>query len=261
MGIQAEVSAQNAVDGTAAPNPSEIDATSSTESLQTITRHDPEPPRSVTATKLPEQEMLVHPSLGTSTSVLLSVGEAATPAREETPARVIPGPQRTDPSLQSNHRVPAQEDNPPEPEDITGLSMEMNPMRPTVSELEKFFAKYKSIVDPLEFDEFCSILGRKRDFKKGSSQLFCQHVLDCSCKASAFQTRGRGPLGSGQINRERNCRSEFVVFEDVDISCILDLDSMFNLDPRFLLHYVGKKRCGRWYSNKTHYADNGVAGS
>lgn len=90
-----------------------------------------------------------------------------------------------------------------------------------------FFQKYKKLVPKHEWEAFCSLISRERDYQ---ATLF----------SKIFDGYLRGYwMGTGEQLDQHS--DDILLIEDLDISCILALDVQFDLDPQFILSYAGLK--------------------
>jgi hypothetical protein len=221
----------------AAPNAPQIDATTSTESLQTTTAPDPGAVRSVTTSTIRESETQVRVTIDTSTSARSSAEEASPPGPEETAARATQGRQPTGLSPQSDDHVLGQGTESPELGPFARFCAfaEMPPTRPlknTERNLEDFFEQYRSIVKPRMFDKFCATLGRKRNFRAS--------LMDGTRHRRGYQSSWK-PSEAKDLREYASIEGlNILLIEDVDIDCIMALDSEFGLDSRFILHYMSR---------------------
>jgi hypothetical protein len=334
---QAEASVQSAVDETATPDQQDV---LTTPSIETGTLQESRTPRPTTIATLPDQGVQAKTSIGTSTNALLEHGdqpfveEAATSRPEETRAKVTPELQLTTTSVQTDVLASTQENATPGPEDTTGLTRALTPMRlvansplscteqnatsgherPTGAPQEvpspqsstpqsatpgrqdstgaaaetppmdalpehsisasapekdatdrvNFYHKYRGIMPPSKFDEFCSTIGRQRDFRAMRLAERSGKDYDYSCDFVNWT-----PSMTKTLGRKKR---EILLIEDADIDCFTALDAEFGLDPRFILTYVNchqilnhgytsQARAQEEYKKQFHRADNGMAGS
>jgi hypothetical protein len=198
------------------------------------------------------------------TEQITSSGEqnSAEVSREVTPLN-----QPADSSVQSS----TLQSSTPERWDSSGTPREVPPvsapiehstrrstLRSIAPNLEDFFEKYKSKMEPSDFDKFRSTLGRERDFW-GS--------LLTGDPRDVYEYRRWTPSMAKQLRQQKR---DILLIEDADINCIMALDAEFSLDPQFILNYVG---CGQFSSNykerhnqdqyggQYHRANMGMAGS
>jgi hypothetical protein len=99
------------------------------------------------------------------------------------------------------------------------------------SEVE-LFKKYKAIVPKQQWEAFRSVISRKRNFQ---AKVFRSH--------NALHDGERWWTTTATIVRDLVGLSRGIsLIEDADFRCILALDSLFNLDPQFILNYAGLKK-------------------
>ena len=106
------------------------------------------------------------------------------------------------------------------------------PSKSTKRDVEAFFDKYRSLLPSEEFDKFRDLVGRTRP---GRTSRY-------------FFTSSSGKLGyeylpsvRTQAERSKNAdlsKMEIVLVEDVDEACLVALDTVYQLDPEFLLAYT-----------------------
>jgi hypothetical protein len=106
------------------------------------------------------------------------------------------------------------------------------------------------MVRPEKFDEFCLILGRKREFQ--------------ACVASEDYKTWR-KWEPWRTKPELRGKGEILLIEDADIECIMSLDAEVNLDPLFILSYMDYYKLSEEpllpWEERYHRTDTGIAGS
>jgi hypothetical protein len=95
-------------------------------------------------------------------------------------------------------------------------------------DLESFYEKYKTMVQPARLDEFRSTLGRKRH-----PRAYMYEDKDCTNGGRPWFF---SPLSAKGLRQKERCT---LLVEDVDIEWISVLDAEFGLDPQFIVRYVG----------------------
>jgi hypothetical protein len=150
----------------------------------------------------------------------------------------------SEPSAESRVQPSMPRDVPPGRGDLVGVASPISPhaepetraaaQKNGTPDLERFFEKYKRMVRSSRFDEFRSILGRKRNSR---SLLFTYRDCkdDDETKYHNFFDVLELPWKPRQVGQ---LRSGIILIEDADIECLLALDSKFGLDPRFIVRYV-----------------------
>jgi hypothetical protein len=105
-------------------------------------------------------------------------------------------------------------------------------------------------VRPEEFDEFYSVLGRKREFRA--------FVLSEEHSGCSNWTPWR-------IKPELRGERDILLIEDADIECIMSLDAEVNFDPWFVLSYMDYCELSEEprlpWEERYHRTDTGMAGS
>ena len=102
------------------------------------------------------------------------------------------------------------------------------------SDTERFFRKYSRLMPPPEFNEFRSMIGRERKFQ---AQLW-RHLSDGFYGASEWTPSSVHDLDT------RN--QDILLIEDVDVRCVMALDTAFDLDPQFILSYAGFRKAAEF---------------
>lgn len=256
MGTQAEASLHS-VDETAVPSQQEI---LTTPAIEPRTLHDLRASGSSNTVAIPELAISAEAAIGIPTSDRPFAKEATTPEQERIPTTVIPKWQPRSTSKRLDSHTTTHKSHPIEPEESRPVKQRTH--SPThegpTSSRECYLEIYRSRLLQPNPDQFCSILGRERDFRATLT-----HPISGGDMVSY-------PWTPSDIELVWGCKRDILVIEDVDIRCILALDAKFNLDPKFFLQYVGSKGLGapqqflddaRWPDHGSHLADEGMAGS
>jgi hypothetical protein len=194
-------------------------------------------------TRLSTEVTLMRPLAETP---LVSTEQHNTPGQEHSidlPLESSP----MDPSAEPRIQPSTPQDAPSGRADLAGAASPVTPQaEPETSasarktgapDLEAFFEKYKSIVQPSEFDEFRSTLSRKRNFRafrflhkySGDDENMAALVLGWTPVVPRIMPQTSKKPWPGTL-----------LIEDADIECILALDAEYGLDPRFIAGYVGR---------------------
>jgi hypothetical protein len=140
-------------------------------------------------------------------------------------------PQQCAPRLEGSATAVA-EDALSNDSEAEGSEPHASTQKTSVHNEEEFFNKYRVIVPKQEWEEFRSVISRKRNFQvrivdeKGDL-----HVKDNSWTSATEIAEDLTRLKHGVL-----------LIEDADFDCILALDFQFNLDPLFLLSYTGLRK-------------------
>lgn len=126
---------------------------------------------------------------------------------------------------------------------------------------EDFFSKFRSHLPQQEFDDFREIISRERDY---NAQLFTKtgHQPFRNDFSTSYSVNDMLKTIDWLARSNVPDVQNVLLIEDVDIRSLMYLSATYDLDPQFLLSYVGFDAYPGFIPESTfHKADTGVAGS